>query len=172
MKHTLLVLASALVLVLSPACSSVPSGPESGVPVHSTIRDSSGKMVGTLDLTQEAGGVRMELVAHGLTPGRHGLHFHETGKCEGMDFKSAGKHFAAAGSHHGDHWGDLPNLEVAADGSAQLDFVATHVTLTPGERSLLKEGGTSLMIHAGPDDMKTDPAGNSGDRIACAVISK
>jgi len=99
------------------------------------------------------------------------------GKCEAPDFKSAGAHFNPTGKEHGfnnpngEHAGDLANLVVGSNGKGEVQFVNTAVTLRKGEpNSLFKEGGTSLVIHADPDDMHTNPAGNSGDRIGCAVI--
>jgi Cu-Zn family superoxide dismutase len=168
MKSSLFVLA----VVGLAGCATVAAGPESGVPVHATLIDGMGKTVGDLDFIEIAGGTRFTIRVNGLSPGPHGMHFHETGKCEGPDFKSAGAHFRLASQKHGAHWGDLPNLQVGKDGQASLEFSTSTVTLTPGERSLLKEGGTSLMIHAAADDGVTDPSGNSGDRVACAVISK
>lgn len=168
MKH----LIPSILAGLAMACSTASPGPESGVPVHSTIRDAAGKAVGTLELTQEAAGVRLKLEVRGLAPGKHGMHFHEVGRCEGAGFTSAGAHFRASHQKHGGHWGDLPNLDAGRDGTAKLDHVTSNVTLTSGDRSLLREGGTALMIHAKPDDGSTDPSGNSGDRVACAVITR
>ena len=93
-------------------------------------------------------------------------------------FASAGVHFNPAGKQHGTqnpagpHGGDLPNLEVAASGEGGIDATTKLVTLGPGPTSLLGPGGTSLVVHAAADDYKTDPSGNSGDRIACGVITK
>jgi Cu-Zn family superoxide dismutase len=100
------------------------------------------------------------------------------GKCEPPDFASAAGHFNPEGKKHGllspqgPHAGDLPNLPVAADGTGQLNYVARGVTLGSGSGSLFDADGTAVVIHAGPDDHKTDPAGNSGARIACGVIQK
>jgi len=113
-----------------------------------------------------------------LPPGTHGFHVHAVGKCEGPDFKSAGGHFNPAGKQHGlenpagPHAGDMPNLVVGADGTGTATVKLTGVSLDGGPDSLFHEGGTSLVVHAGPDDMKTDPAGNSGARIACGVIER
>jgi superoxide dismutase, Cu-Zn family len=142
------------------------------------IKDAKGKTIGTARLTEVKGGVQVALKVTGLTPGKHGLHFHETGTCNPPDFKSAGGHFNPFHTHHGmnnphgKHAGDLPNLEVKQDGSAEVTVVAQGTTLRKGQASLLKDGGTALVIHAGPDDNMTDPAGNAGDRIACGVVVK
>jgi superoxide dismutase, Cu-Zn family len=112
-----------------------------------------------------------------LVPGKHGLHIHEAAICEGPDFKTAGAHFNPTNKKHGfentkgPHAGDLPNLSVSTEGTVTADMVAKNVTLEEGKpNSLLKPGGTSLIIHSGPDDYHTDPAGNSGSRVACGKI--
>ena len=140
--------------------------------------DPAGKSLGTAMLTEQKDGVKVELKVSGLAPGKHGFHFHEKGTCTPPDFKSAGGHFNPFKKHHGmdhpegKHAGDLPNLEVKEDGTAEVTVVAEGTTLKKGPGSLLKKGGTALVIHAGPDDNKTDPAGNAGDRVACGVVVK
>lgn len=140
------------------------------------IRGTTGKTMGTAVLTEEKEGVKIELKVSGLTPGRHGFHLHEKGVCEPPDFKSAGGHFNPFGRQHGamnpkgKHAGDLPNLVAREDGTAEVTAVAEGTTLGKGAGSLLKEGGTSIVIHAAPDDEMSDPAGNSGARIACGVV--
>lgn len=138
---------------------------------------SNGKSVGTAELTEEDSGVRVKVNATDLPEGLHGFHFHEAGKCEAPDFESAGGHFNPTGASHGleekegPHAGDLPNLEVGEDGTVEDEFLAEHVTLESGkDNSLLQEGGTALVIHATADDGKTQPSGNSGDRIACGIV--
>lgn len=118
--------------------------------------------------------MKIEVNASGLSPGKHGFHVHAVGKCEAPDFKSAGPHFNPGGKKHGHdnpegpHAGDLPNLEVAADKKGKATFVAKGLAFD----SLFAGSGTSLVLHADPDDGKTDPAGNSGARIACGVIER
>lgn len=140
------------------------------------ILDPAGKTIGTATLTEQKDGVKIVLRVSGLTPGKHGFHVHENGVCTSPDFKSAGGHFNPFHKHHGidnpqgKHAGDLPNLEVNNDGTAETTIVATGTTLGKDPGSLLKEGGTSIVIHAGPDDNMSDPAGNAGPRVACGVV--
>jgi superoxide dismutase, Cu-Zn family len=142
-----------------------------------TIRDAPGRTVGTALLMPTAEGVHVVMQVSGLEPGPHGVHIHRDGRCEGPDFESSGPHFNPHGREHGFqnprgfHAGDLPNLEVGADGNGLLNAVAVGVTLEPGRQNSLRgPGGTSLVIHASADDYRTDPAGGSGERIACGVI--
>jgi Cu-Zn family superoxide dismutase len=141
------------------------------------LRNAEGQVLGMAIFTQEAQGVRISVTVKGLSPGEHGIHIHSVGKCEPPDFLSAGPHFNPTNKKHGltnpegPHAGDLPNLFVSEDGSAVYEHITDRVTLTPGELSLFDEDGSSLVIHAGPDDQMTDPAGNSGARVLCGVIT-
>jgi Cu-Zn family superoxide dismutase len=165
--------AAAVVLVAVPlfAHAAAPSA-------RAVLRNAEGKQVGTATLSQVDAGVAVKVSVAGLTPGRHGIHIHAVGKCDPPDFKSAGGHFNPFGRQHGilnpqgAHAGDLANLEVGKDGKATASFTARGATLAPGEGSLFGPEGTSLVVHADPDDEKTDPAGNSGTRVACGVISR
>ena len=142
------------------------------------LKDAQAKVVGTATLSEVPGGVRVSLRVSGLKPGQHGFHIHAVGKCEPPDFMSAGPHFNPYGKHHGlanpegPHAGDFPNLEVRADGTGSLDAIASLMRLKEGPNSVFGPGGTSLIIHIDPDDEKTDPAGNSGVRVACGVIER
>jgi len=140
--------------------------------------NNQGQKVGEATFTETPQGVKIALQVENLPPGAHACHIHEKGLCSLPDFQSAGAHFNPLGKQHGlknprgPHAGDLPNLLVGPDGRGSLVTVAASVTLKEGKNSLLQPGGTSLMIHANPDDDMTDPAGNAGPRIACGVISK
>ena len=142
------------------------------------LQDRDGKEAGTATLTEGAGEVKITLDLTGLPQGIHAFHIHETGTCEGPDFKSAGGHFNPYGKKHGvknpagSHAGDLPNVTIGLDGTGRAEAAAKGVTLGEGDNSLFHSGGTALVIHAGPDDEMTDPAGNAGARIACGVIQK
>jgi Cu-Zn family superoxide dismutase len=151
---------------------------EAPKPITADIVSADGKKIGEVKAMAVKDGVSFHVHVSGLTPGEHGIHVHANGVCDGPDFKSAGGHYAKEGQHHGlenpqgPHWGDLPNLKVGKDGKGHLMFVDKGVTLAAGDGSLNKAGGTSLVIHAGQDDEKSDPSGNSGARVACAVLSK
>ncbi len=142
------------------------------------LKNSKGDPVGVAALWEDEGGVRFFADVRGIPPGQHGIHLHAVGKCEAPDFTSAGGHFNPTGKKHGlanpdgPHAGDLPNITVGADGTGQLNYLVPGVTLGSGAGSLFDAGGTAVVIHAGPDDYTTDPAGNSGARIACGVIQK
>lgn len=143
--------------------------------VRVELNDAQGRGIGTAALAAaQDGGVAIALDLAGLPPGEHALHFHETGVCE-PPFASAGGHLNPGARKHGlqnpdgPHAGDMVNFTVAADGTTRDTIVNARVTLGAGAHSVR---GVALVIHAGPDDMKSDPAGNAGGRIACGVVPK
>jgi len=142
-----------------------------------------GQRIGTATLTQAVRtqpGIQVSLKLSGLKPGLHAMHIHEFAKCAPPDFVSAGAHFNPSGAHHGQsspvqphpHAGDLPNIEVLGDGTSHAVVTNPYLTLSDGPFSVFSNGGTSLIIHAGVDDMETDPAGNAGARIGCGEINR
>lgn len=144
-----------------------------------TLNDASGQSVGTATLSSDgAGGVKIALAITKLPPGEHAFHVHQNAKCEAPAFQSAGPHFNPESKKHGlqnpdgPHAGDMSNFTVAADGTAKATVTDSHVTLGSDGHSVFANGGTAFVIHAKADDMKTDPSGNAGDRIACGVIMK
>ncbi len=165
------------VVVLLAGCASTMADKEP-LSAEAALKDKDGKDVGRATLIETGEGVRIAVTGYRMPPGTHGLHIHAVGSCQPPDFASAGAHFNPANKKHGSlnpegpHAGDLPNLVVAASGEGGLDSTTKAVTLSPGPLSLLGPGGTSLVVHADADDLKTDPSGNSGARIACGVITK
>lgn len=147
-------------------------------PVKVELKDLQGAAIGTATLSPApGGGVVIALDVKNLQPGEHAFHVHQVAKCE-PPFATAGPHFNPEGKKHGlenpdgAHAGDMNNFVVGADGTAKVAITNRQVTLGAGASSVFANGGTSLVIHARPDDMKTDPAGNAGDRIGCGVIVK
>ncbi len=142
------------------------------------VLDLEGKSLGTLTLETMDGHVHISGSLTGLPAGDHGIHIHEKGACDAAGkFASAGGHFNPTAHQHGKdnpegpHAGDLPNITVPPEGAGALvDFTDESVTLGEGENSLLDADGSAIVVHADQDDYKTDPSGNSGDRIACGVI--
>ena len=156
------------------ACASQPAPvtPASAAPGPIDLRDARGGTLATATVT-EAGGIRVRLEAAGLAPGTYGVHIHSAGRCDPPGFESAGPHWNPSGRQHGRlnpmgwHLGDLPNLAVGSNGAGAAEFTVADASLN----DLLDADGAALVVHAGPDDYRTDPSGNSGARLACGVIA-
>ena len=140
------------------------------------LKNARGESVGSAVLCQEDARVRIVVQASGLTPGRHGIHVHAVGRCEPPAFQNAGGHFNPLGKKHGlenpegAHGGDLPDLETDASGRTEYVVVTDRLTLADGPTSIFDADGSAIVIHEKPDDQRTDPSGNSGDRVLCGQL--
>ena len=171
MQRLALSAATTLALIL-PAMAQDPAS------AMANFMSADGTEIGSVTLAQGDGAVTVSGELAGITPGEHGLHFHQTGDCDGVSgFESAGGHFNPTDHQHGlenpegPHAGDLPNVTAAEDGTVAVDLTTDLISLTEGDPAyVFDDDGTALVIHADPDDNMTDPSGNSGDRVGCAVI--
>jgi Cu-Zn family superoxide dismutase len=141
--------------------------------VTADLKNSTGQTVGAVTLTEAPKGVLLHVEAKGLSPGWHGLHFHEKGDCSKSDFTSAGAHVHGAGAvthgllnPAGNDLGDLPNIHAGADGAAAAEVFSTLVSF----KTLRDADGSAVVIHANPDDYQAQPIGGAGARVACAVV--
>jgi len=164
-------------LLLVAACGAMVGAEKERQSATAEIKDGKDQVVGQAKFKAAGAGVEMSVKLTNLSPGVHAIHLHAVGKCDAPDFKTAGGHFNPANKKHGTenpeghHAGDLPNLTVGPNGESVFSSSIPEVTLAgTGPNSLFHEGGPSVVVHEQPDDMKTDPAGNAGARIACGVI--
>jgi len=145
---------------------------------HADIKNAEGKTIGTASLRGTKDGVVLTINVNGLPEGLHAVHVHSVGKCEGPAFTSAGPHFNPLNKKHGlenaagPHAGDLPDMYVEKNGAGRYEVLLDGITLGPGETSIFDADGSAIVIHMTADDNVTDPTGNSGDRIACGVITR
>jgi len=142
------------------------------------LRNAQGQVIGEASAIRDGNVVRIRLDVRGLAAGTHGVHLHQTGRCDAPDFASAGPHWNPTSHQHGrlnpqgPHLGDLPNLVVGANGRGRIAFaVPVPAGTRAGVNPLLDADGTAIVIHAAADDLRTDPSGNSGARIACGLLS-
>jgi Cu-Zn family superoxide dismutase len=164
------------------ACGGQARGPEGTrlpeLTANASLFDTSGTRVGVATFSKGDGNTQMGVSVSGLTPGEHGMHIHENGACTPPRFESAGGHFNPASKQHGllnpegPHAGDMPNLVVEADGSADTTYTVSAGLLAEGPGSMIGSQKRAFVIHADPDDQKTDPSGNSGPRVICGVIER
>jgi len=153
------------------------AAPAAAQSARADIVNDKGAKIGTATLEQTPHGVLITVDVSQLPPGPHAFHIHEVGKCE-PPFASAGGHYNPGAKKHGMkneagmHAGDFPNLDVPQSGATRVEVFTEEVTVGPGPTSVFDADGSAIVIHAGPDDYQTDPAGNAGARIACGVISK
>jgi Cu-Zn family superoxide dismutase len=153
------------------------AAPTSAAEAHAVLKGGDGKALGKVTLRDTADGVLLQAALEGLPAGEHAFHVHAVGKCE-PPFKTAQGHFNPTGKQHGylnpngHHAGDMPDIHVPDSGNLSVEVFLPNVSVDKGDRRLLDGDGAALMIHAGPDDYKSDPAGNAGDRIACGVIER
>lgn len=143
-----------------------------GAQAVALMRTADGADIGRATATEVSGGLRITLDARGLPPGRHGAHIHTVGRCDLPDFASAGGHWNPTAKKHGamnpagPHQGDLPNLVVGNDGHGAVGVIVPGGTIA----GLIDADGAAFIVHAGVDDLMTDPSGNSGGRLACGVF--
>lgn len=178
MRPTFLITAACAAILAAPLALSgcVTDEPQGGAPMP--LVDAAGATIGSVRAWQTTGGVTFRVEGRGLAHGIHAIHVHSVGRCDPPDFVSAGPHWNPLGRKHGlsnpagPHAGDLPNVTVAANGVMGDTVTLSGASLTSAGTTgaLLDADGAALVIHAGPDDNMTDPSGNSGARIACAVI--
>ncbi|WP_240616727.1 superoxide dismutase family protein [Sphingorhabdus sp. YGSMI21] len=151
-------------------------GEVSGNVARAELAGADGTPYGEVIVAQGDNGLLVNIRAEGMSPGPHGVHIHQTGKCEGPDFKSAGGHWNPSAKQHGfdnpqgAHAGDFFNLDIGADGTGALEATISGASLSEGEDALLDADGAAFVVHEGADDLKTDPSGESGGRLACGVF--
>ncbi|MCV0394601.1 MAG: superoxide dismutase family protein [Rhizobiaceae bacterium] len=174
------ILAVAAATVLSAGIAAAQQPAPSGAEASARMMNADGEEIGTVTFNQtKSGMLRLLVEISDLPPGPHGFHVHETGECEG-DFQSAGGHYAGAGdpehgveAEGGLHAGDFPNVHVGQDGVLKVEFFTDRLSLADdAETPLIDDDGSAVMIHSGPDDYASQPAGDAGDRIACGVIEQ
>ncbi|KZE37103.1 superoxide dismutase [Bhargavaea cecembensis] len=182
------IFASAATAIMLAGCGMQTGEEEMKIPVmsegvttamESDLINAKGETIGKVLLTEGNEGTGIRITAEGLEPGVKAIHVHEKGECTPPDFESTGAHLNPEHKQHGFenpkgfHAGDLPNIEVDKEGKVDLETTSKYISLKEGNPGyLLDKDGSAVVVHEGPDDYKTDPAGNSGPRIACAAFNK
>ena len=144
--------------------------------LNADVRDPAGVTRASATVTESGDSLRVRIESENMPAGAYGAHIHTTGRCDPPGFESAGGHWNPTDRAHGKddpdgmHKGDLPNLLVGTDGRGSFEFTIPAATISGGPNPLLDGDGAAVVIHAGPDDYRTDPSGNSGARIACGVL--
>lgn len=174
-----LMAAAALAAIVS-ACATrggdETAGPAAPSTAQADIRDASGRTMARATATQVGDSLRVAVEATGLAPGIYATHVHSVGRCDAPGFETAGAHWNPTSRQHGrdnprgQHLGDLPNLLVGTDGRGSFEFTIAGASLSVGGRRALDADGAAVVIHARPDDYRSEPTGNSGARIACGVL--
>ena len=156
-----------------------PDSPATGTATNNVtvqMRDAVGRDLGALTLSEAGPTITITGRISGLPPGEHAIHLHTAGRCDRPKFEAAGDHWNPTKRQHGTdnpngpHLGDLPNFTIGENRSATIDLTTPGGTLR-GENALLDSDGAAIVVHAKPDDYKSQPSGNSGERIACGVVS-
>lgn len=175
--------AAALIGLATAGC--IPSGTEPGSVgagggtlqfSEARISDAAGRPLARARASNVSEGLRIEITAEGLSAGTYGVHVHAAGRCDPPGFESAGPHWNPTMRQHGSqnpqgpHRGDLPNLSVGANGQGEIAFIVPDAQLAGGVGGMFDADGAALVVHARPDDYRTDPSGNSGARIGCGVF--
>lgn len=170
---------AAVALAILPGCASYLApvqGYAAGSSATADVRDRVGLSKATARATQAGDAIRLQVTAMNMAPGAYGAHVHTSGRCDAPGFESAGGHWNPTNHQHGKdnprgmHKGDLPNLMIGADGRGTMEVTIPHSSLAGPDNRMLDADGAALVIHAAPDDYRTDPSGNSGARIACGVF--
>jgi len=175
-------LAATGIAMLASACSTsgdathTVAGPASSDHPRAVLVGADGRPRGTVSVVQVHGGVSLSVQAENMPPGVHGAHVHAVGRCDRPDFASAGPHWNPTNRLHGRenpagaHMGDIPNITIGADGRGTLQYEIQGAWIRRGATPMLDADGAAFVIHANADDHRTDPSGNSGGRVACAVL--
>lgn len=180
-SHRTALLAIGVALLVATGCRTMASTATMPLIASAAMRTPSGADAGTVDVFGGDGGLTLRFHLRGMAPGEHGVHLHAVGACDGSTatpFASAGAHLNPAAAKHGlqnpegPHAGDLPNLTIVADGTAETSAATSRVGVSGTGASLFDTDGTAIVVHASSDDQRTDPSGNSGARVACGVVTR